>query len=813
MGKKIIMLAAACMATVYANSAPLTPEQALTRAYADGPAKVSSVRNANLRLVHTQTMDNGAAAAYIYNNADGRGFAILSADDCIVPVIGYSDTGTIDPSNLPPSLVWWLNECGRRAQWLDERGVSSDNVTLYAPSSWTAIAPLMTTIWNQDAPYNQNCPVVGGNQAPTGCVATSFAQVMNYFKYPDKGRGTIRYTDNGVVRSLNIGKAFEWDKMLDDYPSGNYTQAQADAVAYLMQACGYAVEMNYGSLMSGAQSYKLVNAMVNYFKYSPDAVYRERETYSTSEWTRMVYENLKNCGPVIYDGRSIDGGHSFVCDGYDGNGYFHFNWGWGGVSDGYYLLDTLNPESQGIGGAEGGFNYSQGAVFNMRKPDGNVIPNYDNLKIMGTAVPSLSGRNITFKAENGHGAAGWGNGSWRSVSCEIGAIFEKEDGTVVSETVGSWSAFHSGSISLDVYSYYSTESVNPVITVPDGLADGRYRVVLAARQSGELEDNVPYPWQPVVCNWGDANYCWLTVSGGNLTVQRADIGHLSFSGEGLGSPLYLGRNALLDLKVANDTDIELTTCFYAALYRNGQMQYRGDYMLVSVDAKGTVNKKALASFFQTEGAASTGEGTYRLKLLDAATGSVLADYGDFEMTYVADGFVLTLDDLSIVDAKVKDLTRGSRTFKDAYEISDAADFDIKLDYTVTRGYFDSSIRVMMAQYNPDTNKFASTGENYYYATPFIGAGETENIIIPMNMSSFDVSAVYRITASYMQSGQNKSLGNIYIGFDLSGVDGVVADGIDETAEYFNLQGMPVDNPSKGQIVLRRIGNKTEKIVF
>ena len=296
-------------------------------------------------------------------------------------------------------------------------------------------------------------------------------------------------------------------------------------------------------------------------------------------------------------------------------------------------------------------------------------------------------------------------------------------------------------------------------------------------------------------------------------MQRADIGHLSFSGEGLGSPLYLGRNALLDLKVANDTDIELTTCFYAALYRNGQMQYRGDYMLVSVDAKGTVNKKALASFFQTEGAASTGEGTYRLKLLDAATGSVLADYGDFEMTYVADGFVLTLDDLSIVDAKVKDLTRGSRTFKDAYEISDAADFDIKLDYTVTRGYFHSSIRVMMAQYNPDTNKFASTGENYYYATPFIGAGETENIIIPMNMSSFDVSAVYRITASYMQSGQNKSLGNIYIGFDLSGVDGVVADGIDETAEYFNLQGMPVDNPSKGQIVLRRIGNKTEKIVF
>jgi len=160
--------------------------------------------------------------------------------------------------------------------------------------------------------------------------------------------------------------------------------------------------MGYGASASGAQSFKLVNAMVTYFKYSADAIYREREAYSTSAWTQMVYDNIRNVGPVIYDGRSIDGGHSFVCDGYDGNGYFHFNWGWGGMSDGYFLLDSLSPESQGIGGAEGGFNYSQGAVFNMRKPDGNVTPDYDNMKVMGTVVPSLSGRDITFRASNGN---------------------------------------------------------------------------------------------------------------------------------------------------------------------------------------------------------------------------------------------------------------------------------------------------------------------------------------------------------------------------------------------------------------------------
>ena len=812
MRKIYLLMLPALLSGMTVTARSLSPSEALGRVAGDMQLRQSRGAVAPVMTVGT----DGTPALYVFNRPEG-GWMIVSADDVAAPVIGFSDSGAIDPENLPENFRGWLEQSSGQI-----RTASVSGAEAYTGSRTTdrePIAQMVKTAWDQTTPYSDYCPVVNNRRTYTGCVATAMAQVMKYYNWPEQAgaNASFSYTWRGGPASTPTLSAdfsnfkFDWAHMLDSYRD-EYTEVQSDAVSKLMQACGYSVEMMYSTVASAAFNEKVGYGLVTYFNYDAGLHNEPRELYSSDEWEAMVYDNLKNVGPMVYWG-SGNVGHCFVCDGYRGDGYFHFNWGWGGVSDGYYLLDTLNPESQGIGGAEGGFNYSQGAVFNMRKPDGNVIPNYDNLKIMGTAVPSLSGRNITFKAENGHGAAGWGNGSWRSVSCEIGAIFEKEDGTVVSETVGSWSAFHSGSISLDVYSYYSTESVNPVITVPDGLADGRYRVVLAARQSGELEDNVPYPWQPVVCNWGDANYCWLTVSGGNLTVQRADIGHLSFSGEGLGSPLYLGRNALLDLKVANDTDIELTTCFYAALYRNGQMQYRGDYMLVSVDAKGTVNKKALASFFQTEGAASTGEGTYRLKLLDAATGSVLADYGDFEMTYVADGFVLTLDDLSIVDAKVKDLTRGSRTFKDAYEISDAADFDIKLDYTVTRGYFDSSIRVMMAQYNPDTNKFASTGENYYYATPFIGAGETENIIIPMNMSSFDVSAVYRITASYMQSGQNKSLGNIYIGFDLSGVDGVVADGIDETAEYFNLQGMPVDNPSKGQIVLRRIGNKTEKIVF
>lgn len=354
----------------------------------------------------------------------------------------------------------------------------------------------------------------------------------------------------------------------------------------------------------------------------------------------------------------------------------------------------------------------------------------------------------------------------------------------------------------------------PVITVPENLADGKYRVVLAARQSGMMDDDNHYPWQPLVCNWGDANYCWLTVSGGQLSVQTVDPGRLSFSGVGLGSPLYVNRNTLLDLEVANDSEMELAVCFYPALYRNNRLQYRSDYLLVSVDAEASVNKKALVSFVPDQNATSLGAGEYELKLIDAATESVIAEYGKFEMSSVAAGFTLSLDDLSVPGASVKDIELGSRTFKDVYEINDASSFDIKFDYSVTKGYFDSSVRVIMAAYDAANNRFVSTGEDYYYDTPFIGEGVTKNVVIPMDMSSYNLSTVYRVTATYMQSGQNRTLGNMYISFDTTGVDEVEIGNDDNTAaEYYNLQGVRIAAPFKGQIVLRRIGDKVEKVVF
>ena len=170
---------------------------------------------------------------------------------------------------------------------------------------------------------------------------------MNYWKYPERGKGTITYTASTIQKRLSMNfaaKAFDWANMLDRYEAGQYDDTQAGAVAYLMKACGYAVKMDYGTDSSGALAMNVANALTRYFDYDGNIDYQLRQYYSSTEWAEKMYANLRDVGPVIYGGGSmIGGGHSFICDGYSSDGYFHFNWGWTGMSNGYFKLEGLNP--------------------------------------------------------------------------------------------------------------------------------------------------------------------------------------------------------------------------------------------------------------------------------------------------------------------------------------------------------------------------------------------------------------------------------------------------------------------------------------
>lgn len=811
---KVTLLALGMLAGISAYSAPLTPEQALSRAMGDRTMKARSAgTTTNLTLAHTAKLEGGMPVAYVFTPRDGAGFTIASASDVAVPVLGYSDTSGFDADNMPVQMKWWLTEYGRRIKNLEERGVSAD-AGVYAPSEWSSIAPLCKTIWDQGDPYDRMTPEIKGKQTPTGCVATSFAQAMNYFKYPQRGEGVISYSWNGKSLRLNLGlKEIKWDLMLDNYVKGQYTDEQADAVAYLMKACGYSVQMNYGEYQSGALSYRLINALVNNFGYDPGVTYEDRNLYSSTEWASIIYNNLKNVGPIIYDGTAIDGGHSFICDGYDGNGYFHFNWGWGGMSDGYYALDVLNPESQGTGGATGGFNWDQNAVIGMQKPTGvSAEPRYLRMMQYGNSVGELNGRMIDWKV-NESTQLGWGIGDYSADNgnVEVGAIVENlSDGSKVIAEGGMGTLGNTAYLAAGYW--LPLTNTHPVIELPGGLADGQYRVTLATRDTNSEYENAP--WQPVLINYGYNNCVLLNVENGvykivNLSIMSLDFKSLSFVND-----LYYNKTTMMKGIIENNTNLDLTECVQPLLVSNGKTQFEGDMMLVSVDANTTSEQEWIVLFHMTPNADQFSSGTaYTLQLIDKNNGRVIGNYGEVTMGSVGGTLKIEVNEMSVTGAPQQNVTVGDRTFKNTYMIGQQDNIEICFDYEVTSGYFDGALTIGMQWYNPEAAAYERIPGDLYSKHPFLASGQGEVVkvnIDPMNLSHH--TGVYNVVASSVTGGRNTRLGSITFAFDQTGVDDIM-DESNAEVKYYNLQGVPVENPVKGDVLIVKTGGTVRKIVF
>lgn len=355
----------------------LTPQQALSRVETTSTGRRLKTHEAPV-LDLTFNDSSSLPAVYLFSRPAG-GYMVVSADDAATPLLGYSDNGTLDMRDLPPQLNYWLREYTAQIAWMRGSGQGTKRqVASDALSGLQAVAPLVKTKWNQSDPYNLYCYYLKSDtdsvKSVTGCVATAMAQVMNYFQYPSVGTGSISYRhgDSGTYSMDFSARPFDWSEMLDTYYPGSFSQEEADAVAYLMKACGYSVKMDYGVGESGASGPAIGTALIEYFGYDDGISVQTRKFFTYTEWATMIYNNLSKVGPVVYDGSALDGGHSFICDGYDGNGYFHFNWGWGGMGDGYYLLDALNPDEYGIGGAAGGYNLGQQVILGITPSDAGV---------------------------------------------------------------------------------------------------------------------------------------------------------------------------------------------------------------------------------------------------------------------------------------------------------------------------------------------------------------------------------------------------------------------------------------------------------
>ena len=322
-------------------------------------------------LLNGSSSSETATSYYVFDNGSDKGFTIVSGDDELPEIVGYSAHGNSENLMKTEGCAAFLKAYQKFVAAFTQgdakaRKILAEQRALKADGRYQQpkIEPLLGDIaWNQDPPYNNMCPEYEDSElSATGCVATAMAQVMMYYKYPKELKATIRAyttaTNKLKVNAISEGEKYDWDNMLPTYTEGEYNTTQANAVAKLMFHCGAAVQMDYGD-SSGALLRP--EDMSTYFGYDADLLQEVyRSVYTLAEWKKILDRELKAKRPIIYGGvASNENGHLFVCDGSDGEGLYHINWGWSGDSDGYFDITLLDPDVRGTGAGTSADGYNR----------------------------------------------------------------------------------------------------------------------------------------------------------------------------------------------------------------------------------------------------------------------------------------------------------------------------------------------------------------------------------------------------------------------------------------------------------------------
>lgn len=347
-------------------------------------ATLSSASIETARRLNAPSVSGGSLAYYVFPHDRGKGFSIVSGDDQLPEIVAYSDRGSYDVAHLPDGYKMFLELYSDMVDGLAQgqpsamQTASQAQRRSQAKAARPVVAPLLgDRMWNQYAPFNNLCPKDGTKQTVTGCVATALAQVFAYWRFPEALLVDIpaytTYTKRLKVPAIASGEPYDWGRMLDIYEEGYYSQEEADAVAKLMLHCGAALQMDYTSSSSGANIF--LAKLTKYFGYDAETMQElERDHYSLEEWMDLLDAELQAKRPVLYSGSSSTVGHQFVCDGSDGDGLYHINWGWGGYQDGYFDITLLNPDKGGAGSGSDADGYTKGcrAIIGIQPGDGTV---------------------------------------------------------------------------------------------------------------------------------------------------------------------------------------------------------------------------------------------------------------------------------------------------------------------------------------------------------------------------------------------------------------------------------------------------------
>ncbi len=404
--KKVFLMTLCLVAAMTAWARPVSVEQASRQARQFLQQRLSAAGR-HLAPAQMETELVKSSEYYVFNVGSDEGFVIVSADDCATPILGWCDHGSFDEDDMPENMRSLLELYASELMYMKSMGLQA---SLPPTAVKEPIGPLLTTHWNQDDPFNRQCPYYLNNpknkRCMTGCVATSMAQILAYSGNRPSGTTmtiaaydcTTKLTADSIrIHVDQLPKTtFDWDKMLNDYDD-NATDAQRQAVAKLMAYCGAALRSDYGEKSTSAYQSMVVPALRSYFGTDGKRVYRQ--DYTFAQWNNLIYDELLERRPVICDGRTSDGGHSFVVDGFDGGELFHVNWGWGGHNDGYFLLSVLHPaDNSGIGAStsNNGYSYSQSAIIGI-KP--GVSPINEPVQMTPSNF-TVSGNTVSFSIYN-----------------------------------------------------------------------------------------------------------------------------------------------------------------------------------------------------------------------------------------------------------------------------------------------------------------------------------------------------------------------------------------------------------------------------
>ena len=764
--RKTLLFGSCAIMALGAMAESLTPEEALQRLMTEGSAKKVRSLSATPRLAYTSLADDGAPATYVFNREEG-GFLVVSADNQATALLGYTDQGSFEEGNVPPELEYWLGEYGRQIAAARAAGADAVNGNPVFPADWAPIEPIMKSKWNQMAPYSDMCPDYQGRRCVTGCVATAMAMVMKSFEYPKRGTGSISFNSNQYVGNLSMDFAaqdFDWDNMLDQYVSGGYSQTEGDAVAYLMKACGYATEMSYSPSVSGAVTGLVARGLIQNFGYDTGINIQNRGSFSASEWNKMVYDNIAKIGPVVWSANSTGGGHCFVSDGYDGDGYFHFNWGWGGLCDGYYLLNALNPTSQGAGGYYGGYNYAQVGIFGIQPDTGAGTP----LQIGTISTPGyLEIRNarsvVQFAVVDGDWGT-WGNNSMNTLDIVFGFCIESADGSAMEPLYIDCTSY--SALELSPGAWLQGPSFIPMGRVPSTLADGKYKLTFLIRNAtGDPQ------WRRVNLPYGNLDYTYFTKDGTNYEFESTAAARLTVTDAKIVTPLYYNNPCEIAITVENTTDYELTTAIMPRLLSEGKVQYECDSRGVTVAPHSSTVVTYPFTFTRLTGALipTVSKSTeFDLQMWDYMAGKEFGTFGTVEMSRSSASARMTMEDFQITNAE-------SSPEEGVYDINNFSAIGVTGRVTVINGYVASPLILTLDEIDAATGEVAGAVQEVTLpGLVALESGQESEFYTSLSVPSYTTENSYRLNCYYLNGLNRVLLGSLRFGAS-SGVDGVASE--------------------------------------